>query len=92
MTFEIGGWVRWNAACHLRLGHSPSDIGVVVGMHDYPGQDSEIDVEFDNGDIVHGAVESWFERAEAPASKTEHGGLEVVFGTLGDAQADRKAA
>jgi hypothetical protein len=92
MTFQVGSLVRWNATCHLRLGHSLSDIGVVVGLRDNPGQDSEIDVEFDNGDVVHGAVESWFERAEAPASRTEQDELEVVFSALDDPQASRKAA
>jgi hypothetical protein len=72
MTFEIGSWVKWKDVCPIRLGHKLSDIGQVVGVHGLPAQGAEIDVEFDNGDVVHNATGDWFEPASPPAAPAEH--------------------
>ncbi|MGO9174249.1 MAG: hypothetical protein ACLP7P_20100 [Rhodomicrobium sp.] len=41
----------------------------MVRVHDYPTQDVEIDVEFTDGDVLHGAAGDWFEPAEAPETR-----------------------
>ena len=67
MRFEIGGWVKWKNDCHMRLGYTPSDIGQVVGLHGDPACENEIDVEFGDGDVVHGAAGGWFDPVDSPA-------------------------
>lgn len=56
MTFQIGCWVKWKEVCPIRMGYTARDIGQVVRVHDYPTQDVEIDVEFTDGDVLHGAA------------------------------------
>jgi len=63
MTFEIGGWVKWGDGCPTRLGHKVSEIGRVVNVHEFDTLGFEIDVEFDNGEVVRGALAVWFEPA-----------------------------
>ena len=65
MTFEIGRWVKWSDASPTRLGHTASDIGEVVAVHEFPAEGYEIDVQFSNGEVVRGAAAHWFEPAEA---------------------------
>ena len=67
MTFAVGSWVRWKDVSTIRLGYAASDIGQVVRAYSVPDGESELDVEFAGGDILHGAIEHWFEAAEAPA-------------------------
>jgi len=69
MGFEVGSWVKWSDACGLRLGYSLSDVGRVVGVHDDPQQDGEIDVAFDKGGVLYGAVSHWFEPATVEQSR-----------------------
>ncbi|MGO9174294.1 MAG: hypothetical protein ACLP7P_20340 [Rhodomicrobium sp.] len=69
MTFEIGSWVKWGGVCPTRLGHEASEIGRVVNVHEFDTQGFEIDVEFDNGEVVRGALAAWFEPA---APRREH--------------------
>jgi len=72
--FDIGSRVKWKEACPIRLGYKASDIGKVVGMYEDP-EPGEIDVEFDNGEVVRRAAGHWFEAvgttskedADAPA-------------------------
>ncbi len=63
MTFEIGTRVKWSSDSPMRLGFRASEIGQVVRVHEYPAQCYEIDVKFDNGEIVRGALVNWFEPA-----------------------------
>ena len=63
MSFEIGSWVKWGEVCPTRLGHQASEIGRVVDVYEFEPQGFEIDVEFDNGEVVRGAVAGWFEPA-----------------------------
>jgi hypothetical protein len=67
MRFELGSQVKWKNASQMRLGYAASDIGRVIGIHDYAAQDLEIDVEFGDGDVLHGAAGEWFEPVEDPA-------------------------
>ena len=69
MKFDIGSRVKWKKACPIRLGYKTSDIGKVVGMYE-DQEPAEIDVEFDNGDVVHRAAGHWFEAA-GTASKED---------------------
>ena len=69
MKFDLGSRVKWKEACPIRLGYEASDMGKVVGMHEHP-EPAEIDVEFDNGDVVHRAAGHWFQAVEA-ASKED---------------------
>ena len=69
MTFEISSRVKWKDACPIRLGYNASDMGKVVGVHEDP-EPAEIDVEFDNSDVVHRAAGHWFE-AVGTASKED---------------------
>jgi len=68
MTFEIGSRVKWKDVCPIRLGYKASDLGKVVGVHDHP-ELGEIDVEFDNGDVLHRAAGHWFEAAGTAAKE-----------------------
>ena len=68
MSFEVGSWVKWSDACALKLGYSLSDVGRVVGVYGDPHQDGEIDVVFDRGGVLYGAVSHWFEPATARQS------------------------
>ena len=63
MTFKVGSWVKWGGVCPTRLGHKASEIGRVVNVHEFDTQRFEIDVEFDNGEVVRGALAVWFEPA-----------------------------
>jgi hypothetical protein len=67
MRFEIGSRVKWKETCKFRLGFSLSDHGNVVGVKHSPADETHLDVEFDNGDVVHGLVEDWIETVQAPA-------------------------
>lgn len=69
MRFELGSQVKWKDATQIRLGYTPRDIGRVVGIHEYTTQDIEIDVEFGDGDVLHGAIGDWFEPFEEPDSE-----------------------
>lgn len=64
MRFELGCLVKWKNASQIRLGYAVSDIGKVVGIHDYPTQSLEIDVAFSDGEVLRGAAGDWFEPAE----------------------------
>jgi len=67
MTFEIGSWVRWKDVCPIRLGYTPADIGRVVRVKGFPAQEEdEIDVQFVSGEVLHGAIEDWFEPVTGP--------------------------
>jgi hypothetical protein len=68
MTFQIGKLVKWKDVCPIRLGYTAKDIGRVVGVYDDIDRESEIDVEFQNGQVVHGADEGWFDPVEEPAA------------------------
>ncbi len=68
--FDIGSRVKWKQACPIRLGYKASDLGKVVGVHEDHLEPAEIDVEFDNGDVVHRAAGHWFE-AVRTASKED---------------------
>ena len=61
MRFDLGNQVKWKNASLIRLGYAPSDIGKVVGVHEYTTRELEIDVEFGDGDVLHGAAGHWFE-------------------------------
>ncbi len=67
MTFAIGHRVKWKEANPIRLGYTPLDIGQVVRISGDTDEPSSIDVEFDNGDILHGAEGDWFEPVEDAA-------------------------
>ncbi|MGO9543830.1 MAG: hypothetical protein ACLPPF_03440 [Rhodomicrobium sp.] len=69
MTFQIGSWVKWKEVCPIRLGYTASDIGQVVGVHEDPVQEGEIDVVFGDGDVVHRAAGQWFEPVDAPSTQ-----------------------
>jgi hypothetical protein len=71
MSFEIGSWVRWKDVCPIRLGYTPADIGRVVRVQGFPAQDDEIDVQFVNGEILHGADGHWFESVTGPENPNE---------------------
>ena len=64
MRFELGCLVKWKNSSPIRFGYAVSEIGKVVGVHDYPAQSYEIDVAFDDGEVLHGAAGDWFEPAE----------------------------
>ncbi len=42
----------------------------MVGVHDHP-ELGEIDVEFDNGDVLHRAAGHWFEAAGTAAKEDD---------------------
>ena len=69
MRFELGSQVKWKNAGQIRLGYTPKDIGRVVGVHRYTTQDLELDVEFGDGEVLHGAVGDWFEPVEYAADE-----------------------
>ncbi|MGA7327608.1 MAG: hypothetical protein WBX25_24725 [Rhodomicrobium sp.] len=71
MTFAIGNRVKWKEATPIRLGYTPFDIGEVIGIGEDAGEPGAIDVEFDNGDILHGAEGDWFEPVEDAAMQNE---------------------
>ncbi len=73
MTCEVGSRVKWAEATPTRLGYKMSDIGKVVGIRDCPSKGREIDVQFEDGNVVRGAFERWFEPAQ-PASKPQDEG------------------
>ena len=60
---EIGTWVKWTNVSPTRLGYKATDIGKVVAIHCRSGG-HEIDVQFADGDVIRGAFEQWFEKAE----------------------------
>ena len=62
--FELGCLVRWKNSSPIRLGHALSDIGKVVGVHEYSTQSFEIDVAFGDGEVLHEVAGEWFEPAE----------------------------
>jgi hypothetical protein len=68
MTCEVGSLVKWTEATPTRLGYKLSAIGKVVGVHDCPSRGQEVDVEFEDGDVVRGAFARWFEPAPREAS------------------------
>ncbi len=67
MTFQIGSWVKWKEVCPVRLGYAPGSIGKVVGVKGFVAESDEIDVEFGDGEVVHGATGKWFEPVPPPA-------------------------
>ena len=71
MRFEHGSQVKWKDASQIRLGYRTKDIGRIVGVHEYATQDLEIDVEFGDGDVLHGATGNWFERVDDPEDETD---------------------
>ncbi len=75
MTCEVGSLVKWNEATPTRLGYKLSDIGKVVGVRDCPRSGREINVEFEDGDVVRGAFERWFE--PAPRNAVDEDGEEA---------------
>jgi hypothetical protein len=70
MTFQIGTLVKWADRSPTRFGFAASDIGKVVGVHNFP-KGCEIDVEFDDGGVVHRAIGDWFEPALMPVMFAE---------------------
>ena len=64
MTAEIGSWVRWAKLSPTRLGSKESDIGKVIGARDGRSGTRELDVQFEGGDVIHGGLEHWFEKAQ----------------------------
>jgi hypothetical protein len=64
MTAEIGSLVRWGKSSPTRLGYKASDIGKVIGVHNGRTGGDEVDVEFPDGDVIRGAFEEWFEKAQ----------------------------
>ena len=64
MTAEIGSLVRWGKSSPTRLGYKASDIGKVIGVYHGRSGTDELDVEFPDGDVIRGAFEEWFERAQ----------------------------
>jgi hypothetical protein len=74
MTFEIGSLVKWKDVCPIRLGYTAADIGRVVRVTGIPAEDDEIDVQFGNGEILHGAAGDWFEPAAAPENMEDSAG------------------
>jgi hypothetical protein len=71
MSFQVGSWVKFKSVSPIRLGYALTDVGQVVGVHDGPETDHEIDVEFGDGQVVHGADGEWFEAVEVPEA-AEH--------------------
>jgi len=67
MVFQVGSWVKFKSVAPIRLGYALSDIGKVIGVYDGSEADHEIDVEFGDGQVVHGAAGEWFEPAGQPA-------------------------
>jgi hypothetical protein len=63
MATEIGAWVKWTNVSPTRLGYKATDIGKVVAVYRRSGG-HEIDVQFADGDVIRGAFEQWFEKAE----------------------------
>jgi hypothetical protein len=63
MATEIGAWVKWTNVSPTRLGYKATDIGKVVAVYRRSGG-HEIDVQFADGDVIRGASEQWFEKAE----------------------------
>jgi len=63
MAAEIGSWVRWTKLSPTRLGYKESDIGKVIGARDGRCGARELDVQFDDGDVIRGGLENWFEKA-----------------------------
>ena len=69
MTFQLGTWVKFKSLSPIRLGYKLSDVGQVVAIHGDPEKDREIDVEFGDGHVVHGANGDWFETTQPPVSE-----------------------
>jgi len=69
MTAEIGSLVRWGKSSPTRLGYKACDIGKVIGVHNGRSGGDELDVEFPDGDVIRGAFEEWFERAQLGTEK-----------------------
>ncbi len=78
MRFEMGSRVKWKDACPIRLGYMPSDIGQVVALSDDPTGSGEIDIAFENGDVVHGAFAHWFEPAERETGERNESALAAL--------------
>ena len=78
MLFNIGNRVKWKEACPIRFGYKASDIGQVVGVHE-DREPGEIDVEFDNGDVVHRAAGHWFEAIGTASKEDADGPLLLEF-------------
>ena len=57
--------------CKIRLGFTLSDHGNVVRVQHLGANQGEphIDVEFDNGDVVHGIAEHWIEKVSVTSKK-----------------------
>jgi hypothetical protein len=64
MRFEIGSRVKWKESRKIRLGFALSDHGKVVGVQNFLAEDGDahFDIEFDNGDVVHGIAGDWIEK------------------------------
>jgi hypothetical protein len=75
MAAEIGTWVKWTTISPTRLGYKATDIGKVVAIHSRSGG-HEIDVQFADGDVIRGAFEQWFEKAEL--QKTDEASTHVA--------------
>lgn len=73
MAFELGSWVKWKHESRFRLGCGALDVGQVIGVHKFSPRECEIDVEFGDGDVLHGAAGDWFEPAEAPEGEGRAG-------------------
>ncbi len=71
MALQVGSWVRWTDVSPTRLGYRASDIGKVVGVYSRDGKGLEVDVQFDDGDIVRGAFGPWFEAVQDPQTEDE---------------------
>ena len=70
MRFEIGARVKWKETCKIRLGFTLSDHGNVVRVQHLGANQGEpnIDVECDNGDVVHGIAEHWIEKVSVTSN------------------------
>ena len=64
MTAQIGTLVKWGKSSPTRLGYKASDVGKVIGVYHGRSGGDELDVEFPDGDVIRGAFEEWFERAQ----------------------------
>jgi hypothetical protein len=71
MRFELGSRVKWKKATPIRLGYTPRDIGRVVGIHHDTTEELELDVEFGDGEVLHGAMGDWFEPVEYASDEDE---------------------
>jgi hypothetical protein len=68
MTFNIGERVKWKErGTYLRLSFPGADTGTVVSVNKYSGEGcaTELDIRFDNGEIVRGVADYRFEKVTA---------------------------